>query len=177
MSIQFALKYAEEVGFSHAGIINMAKLELRSEVREMCSTDRCGRYNTCWTCPPACGSLETLRKQLYKYSSGIIVQSTGHLEDEFDVETMLETEQIHKRRFSTLADVLRAAGAEFLSLSAGTCTVCKKCAYPMPCRYPDKAISSMEAYGILVSQLCIDSNIGYYYGKGTITYSGCFLFN
>ena len=33
----------------------------------------------------------------------------------------------------------------------------------------------MEGYGLLISDVCKDNNIDYYYGKGTITYTGMFL--
>ena len=39
-----------------------------------------------------------------------------------------------------------------------------------------EAISSVEAYGILVSELCQKNNVDYYYGPNTLTYVGCVLF-
>ena len=33
----------------------------------------------------------------------------------------------------------------------------------------------MEAYGLLVSQVCKDNDLGYYYGKDTVTYTGLML--
>ena len=33
----------------------------------------------------------------------------------------------------------------------------------------------MEGYGLLVSQVCRDNGIEYYYGKNTVTYTGLFL--
>ena len=63
-------------------------------------------------------------------------------------------------------------------LGAGACTICKECTYPdEPCRFPDKMISSMEAYGIVVSDICSANNIPYYYGPNTLTYVGCVLMN
>ena len=41
---------------------------------------------------------------------------------------------------------------------------------------PDKRISSMEAYGMLVMQVCKDSGVGYYYGPDHLAYTSCFLF-
>ncbi len=176
MDVQFALGCAERIGFSHFGPVNTKKLELFPEVREMCTANKCGKFNTCWTCPPACGTLTQLQEQVHRYTAGILVQTTGALEDDFDVEAMLKTEKVQKKRFSKLAEMLRAIDADCLPLSAGSCEYCASCAYPDPCRFPEKAICSMEAYGIFVSQLCADSGIDYYYGKRTITYSGCILF-
>ena len=58
MTQQELLSMAEEVGFSHAGELNRAALEFLPQVREMCAADRCHNYGRCWTCPPACGTLE-----------------------------------------------------------------------------------------------------------------------
>ena len=33
----------------------------------------------------------------------------------------------------------------------------------------------MEAYGLVVSQVCQDSGLPYYYGPRTITYTACVL--
>ena len=33
----------------------------------------------------------------------------------------------------------------------------------------------MEAYGMLVLEVCKDNHLGYYYGPNTIAYTGCFL--
>ena len=53
---------------------------------------------------------------------------------------------------------------------------CKICTYPDdPCRFPDKKSSSMEALGMVVSEVCADNGISYYYGPGTLTYVGCVL--
>ncbi len=52
-------------------------------------------------------------------------------------------------------------------LGSGSCRLCTPCAYPKPCRYPDKMIYSMESVGIDVVSLC--KVLGYdlqWYQKG-----------
>ena len=72
---------------------------------------------------------------------------------------------------------MRARYADVLPLGAGCCHVCKECTYPdAPCRFPEQALSSMEAYGLLVSQSCTDCGLRYNYGPNIIAYTGCFLF-
>lgn len=93
-----------------------------------------------------------------------------------DVETMMETEAEHKKHFFALEEQLRAKYPTMLPIGAGCCTRCKECTYPdNPCRFPDKTFASMEAYGMLVTQVCQDNNLTYYYGPCTITYTSCFL--
>lgn len=176
MTVTELLALAKECGFSHAGELNMAALEFRPEVRDMCAADKCRSYGKNWCCPPHCGSLEDMAARTGGFSRGILVQSTGLLEDEFDFETMAETEKEHKRRFERLTAALRKRGIRCLPMGAGACTVCQSCTCPdEPCRFPERAMPSMEACGLLVGQVCKDSGLGYYYGRGTMTYTACVL--
>lgn len=144
----------------------------------MCSADRCGRYDKSWSCPPACGTLEECAERMRRYEAGVLVQTTAQLADDFDYESMQQAMKRHKRRFETLARQARLLYPDCLPLTAGSCTLCRSCTWPdRPCRFPDKRLSSMEAYGLLVSRVCLDSGLPYYYGPGTLTYSACILFH
>ena len=167
---------AEGAGFSHAGILDASTLWVRQEVRDMCRADKCHLYNRSWMCPPACGSLEENREKILKYRFGIIVQTTGELEDDYDVETMMEAGSQQKKRFFSFRRELLAEYPELLALSSGGCELCEKCSYPdAPCRFPKDAMPSMEAFGLVVSDVCTSNGVGYYYGPKTITYTGCYL--
>ena len=64
-------------------------IELKPEVRQMCASDSCHKYNKCWSCPPGCGTLEECEKRVRKYKLGILVQTVGQLEDSMDGEGMM----------------------------------------------------------------------------------------
>ena len=156
MDLQTLIKDAKErFGFEEAGALNVEALEFLPEVRQMCAADRCRSFNRNWSCPPGCGTLEEIAERVKPYTRGILVQSIGQLEDEFDV---------------------RSKEPDCIPMAAGTCQVCEKCTYPdAPCRFPEKSIPSMEAYGLFVSKVCIQSGMKYNYGKNTIAYSSCIL--
>ena len=173
MDYQIAAKAAAEAGFTHTAPLDPATIVLKEEVRQMCAA--CGRYENCWSCPPGCGCLEECRERVAAFRQGILVQTVGVLEDEFDGEGMMETEALHKANFQKLRQTLK--GENILALGAGSCTVCKKCTYPdESCRFPEKRISSMEAYGMVVTEVCRANGMTYHYGKNTITYTSCVLF-
>lgn len=170
------LKQAEACGFDHTGPLCCSSLRFYPEVREMCAADKCKNYGRSWSCPPACGTLEEIAEKASGYQHGILVQSTGQLEDDFDFEAILATEQLHKQRFYALVEQARQQFPHCLPMASGACTQCSSCSYPdAPCRNPDRAIPSMEAYGLLVSEVCEKSNLRYYYGPGTITFTVCIL--
>lgn len=163
-------------GFDHAGELNVKALYFDPEIRKMCAADKCRNYGRCWTCPPYCGELDEITAKAAKYTRGILVQSTAQMEDDYDVEAIEEAANLQKKRFMALVESLREKYPDCLPMAAGGCTVCEKCACPdEPCRFPDKAIPSMEAYGLWVSKVCEDSGMKYYYGPKTITYSSCVL--
>ena len=82
------------------------------------------------------------------------------------------------RRFADFARQMRRLHPGCLPLTAGSCTLCARCTYPdRPCRYPTKRLSSMEAYGLFVSDICTRSGLAYNYGPRTMTYTSCVLYN
>ncbi|MDO4308645.1 MAG: DUF2284 domain-containing protein [Eubacteriales bacterium] len=169
-------KLGKEAGFSKILPLDVGTIELMPDVRRMCESNACKMYGKNWSCPPGCGTLEECEQKVRRYRRGILVQTIGKLEDEFDGEGMMETEEKHKKSFVRLHDMLISEFPEMLSLGAGCCTRCGTCSYPdAPCRFPEKKFSSMEAYGMLVTQVCQDNGMTYYYGRGTIAYTGCFL--
>ena len=109
MDLQTLIKDAKErFGFEEAGALNVEALEFLPEVRQRCAADRCRSFNRNWSCPPGCGTLEEIAERVKPYTRGILVQSIGQLEDEFDVETMMETEHTQKARFAQLVEYVRS---------------------------------------------------------------------
>ena len=167
---------ALECGFSHVGDLNADLIVLRPEVRSACAENKCQAYGKNWVCPPACGTLEECGERIHKYKKGLIVQTTGELEDSFDLEGMEELAENHSKAFDRFADLLREQYPDALVLGDGACKRCKSCTYPdEPCRFPARQSSAMEAYGMVVSEVCKQNDIPYYYGPGTLTYVGCVL--
>ena len=165
-----------QAGFTHTGKLSTDAIELKEEVREMCAANSCGVYGKCWSCPPGCGSLTELREKISSYKEGILVQTVGELEDEFDGEGMMETEARHRENLLRLRKLIMDEYPGALILGAGRCNVCKECTFPdAPCRFPESRLSSMEAYGMLVLEVCQKSGMQYYYGKEKIAYTGCVL--
>ena len=176
LDLKSLMDEALSAGFSQVGELNCGALEFMPEVRDMCAADRCHSYGKNWTCPPACGTVEEASIKASNYSRGLLVQTIGKLEDDFDWETIESTGENHKKNFADFAETLRVRYPDMLPMGAGACTICEKCTYPdAPCRFPNRALSSMEAYGLFVSKVCTLSGVPYNNGKQTITYTSCFL--
>lgn len=170
------IQEAQKLGFDTATSFDPRILEARQDIRDMCNADKCMIFGKNWGCPPHCGSVEECQQKMHAYKHGILLQTTGHMTKAIDSKCYRETERRHLAAFYALADLVREAHPKALCLGAGGCRICKKCAWPGPCRFPEKAMSSMEGYGLFVTQVCRDVGVRYYYGEKTITYSACILY-
>ena len=75
-----------------------------------------------------------------------------------------------------LTDRLRPEFPDMLPMGTGGCTMCESCTYPdAPCRFPDRRMPSMEAYGLVVSDECKKNGLPYYYGPNTMTFTACVM--
>ena len=167
---------AKEAGLTYASPLAMDALEFKEEVREMCSADRCKSFGKSWSCPPAVGSVERARERAGSYHRGIIVQTAGTLADSFDMDGTADIMHRHKKSFDTLVRQIRHFYPDCLPMGAGACRLCRSCTYPdRPCRHPDRMVSSMEAYGLLVSDVAIKSGLRYNYGENTMCFTSCVL--
>ena len=167
---------AEASGFTAWAPLDIGTIRPRQEVRDVCALNTCGKYGTSWCCPPGCGTLDECLREMHRYSFGILVQTCGEIEDSFDIETMREIEARQNRHFFSMYRELRKSGTDVLAVGSGGCTVCETCTYPdAPCRFPDKKAASMEAYGILVLEVCKANGLRYYYGTDRMSYTSCFL--
>ncbi|MGI6221428.1 MAG: DUF2284 domain-containing protein [Coriobacteriales bacterium] len=174
--LQRVIELAKTHGFEFVATTTADRLQVREEVRAMCAADSCHAYGRNWACPPAIGGLDEFQAKIDSFSDVVVVETVMELEDKFDFETMMEAEQLHKQRLEAFADEVRGIVDECMPLGAGTCTLCQECTYPhAPCRFPERQIVSMEAAGLVVSDVCNAADIAYNHGSDHICYVSCIL--
>ncbi|MBR6935654.1 MAG: DUF2284 domain-containing protein [Clostridia bacterium] len=168
------------LGAYRASVINISGVETDRVFREMCAKNVCGNYGRCWTCPPDVGEIDDLIAELRSYEYILVYQTVTALEDSFDFEGMMAAGAFHNK----LTESVRAklSGEKFsrsLFLCAGGCRICEVCAKKTdePCRFPDKAMASLEAYGVNVSKLAAAAGMKYINGQDTVTYFSAVLFD
>ena len=176
MTVQYWIDEALRLGFAEATALSTAALHSREDVRAACAEDKCRAYGKNWTCPPHCGTPEECETKMRGFQNGILLQTVGHTRKAIDTRAYRETEQRHLQLFHALSREIRAKHPDALCLGSGGCRICEKCAWPDPCRFPDLACSSMEGYGLFVTEVCRANGLPYHHGDGTITYTACILF-
>ena len=170
------IETAKELGFDEVCPLDPKLLRAREDVRSMCAEDRCGAYGKNWTCPPACGTVAECQARMHAYEQGMLLQTVGHMKKTIDSRCYRETERRHTEQFRAFAEAVRQIYPNALCLGAGGCRVCARCAYPEACRFPEKALSSMEGYGLFVTEVCRTAGAAYHHGDMTVTYTACVLF-
>ncbi len=164
-----------EFGAFNAGCIDVADITFDPELRRACEVNYCGNYGKNHACPPGIGAASELIDRAKKYKRILVFQTVTPLEDSYDFEGMMAA----KIKHSEIADRVDALfDIPHLQLTAGGCSVCERCAgYDgEPCRYPDRATASLEAYCINVSKLAGKCGMKYINGQDTVTYFAGFLY-
>lgn len=179
MDTQVLMDICLEEGAARAAVIEVAKIPFDKGLRAYCAANACGSYGKNWACPPGVGEPDEVIARARQYRYALVFQAVGQMEDSFDFEGM----EAAGRRFGETAERIRSRVADqipgYLLLTAGGCSVCPVCAKveDKPCRFPDKAISSLEAYCIQVSRLAAACGMPYHNGPNTVTNFGAFLFH
>jgi predicted metal-binding protein len=173
MNAETVIKAALAGRAHETGTIETSGLVFSPALYKTCETNTCGNYNKCWSCPPAVGTLEEQREKILRWKYALVFTTKYDLEDSFDFEGMQEAGKIH----GDLTMDMRKQFDAYPVYGAGGCRVCPTCSYPEPCRFPNRAISAVEAAGINVTALSRIANLKYNNGPDTVTYFSMILFN
>ena len=173
------IKAALDAGAAKAEIIAVDQIITSAEFREACRKNLCGKWGKCWMCPPDVGEIEPLMAEIRKYKHALWYQTIGELEDSFDIEGMGEARKKHTRMSYEVEKNAETLVGKHLHLTCGGCGLCERCTRldDQPCRFPDKAMASLEAYGVDVYQTTKSTSLKYINGQDTVTYFSALLFD
>ena len=174
----YVVELALAEGATHARARETAGLRVEEAVRQNCLINACGKSGRSWTCPPHVGELEALGARILDYPQGVVVQTITPVEDSWDFEGMEAAIHAHNRIMRAVADQLAARHPDLvvLAFGAGGCDACESCTCPgAPCRFPGRAMSSVEAQGLDINALVKSVGLSYINGANTVSYVGMVL--
>lgn len=164
-------KYINASAVFDSRIIDSSEIPFSEEVVKYCEMNSCGMYGKLWTCPPGVGKLKDNERKIKSYPKALVISFRYDIEDCFDSEGMAQAGKNAKKQFSDIVGKMKSDGEDILPLGCEGCGLCEKCTYPdSPCRFPEKAIPSVEAVGIDVVSLTKNIGMKYNNGKNTVTY-------
>ena len=178
MTTEELLAVIISLGADKAGAVPVDEIDFEPSFRSLCESNACGMYGRSWMCLPHVGKVEDLICQARTYRTALVYQIVDTLEDSYDFEGMMAAGERMNRLAAAVRRKFTDLGLEdCLFLGAGGCRVCSRCAKQddEPCRHPDLALSSLEAYGINVSVLAPQAGMKYINGVNTVTYFGAVL--
>ncbi|MHC1787769.1 MAG: DUF2284 domain-containing protein [Christensenellales bacterium] len=167
-------------GARKAAVIPGDRIVLSPTFRDLCAANSCGNFGRFWVCPPDVGDIETLMAQVRAWPRALLYQTVAKLQDSFDFEGMMAAGRAHQALSQRLGERLRPRlPGGFLHLTCGGCHLCEACTKGegLPCRYPYRALSSLEAYGIDVYGTAKGTDLQYINGPDTVTYFGLLCFH
>lgn len=160
--VQYAWLPAKELTFSE-------------KVREICK-EECPRYGTSWSCPPAVGTVAECQERCGTYSGAFVFTTIAEVADTANLEETLATRGEHEAVTKQIRKILQTKFDRVLALSADSCEICEKCAYPDgPCRHPEHMVPCIEGYGIVVAEFARKAGIEFMNGAGIVTWFGMVL--
>ena len=166
-------------GINQVDFFDTNILTFENEIRCICESNGCGRYNRAWNCPPVCGTIEELEAVCRHYAKGILLNIVRSLTDSFDLEGMMAGGRDLCRLLvliDNIAQDLRMK--DYRIFGSGGCYGCENCSYPdKPCQHPYKLFTPIEACGINVMQTSVQAGFKYINGQNTVTFFGMILFN
>ena len=168
------LRIVQACGAQRAVTVRREDILCDAVFRDICAGNACGNYSRCWMCPPHIGPIDQLMADVQAHTCGVMYQNVYEIEDSFDIEGMFEAGAQHHACSSRIHEKLQG---DELHLTAGGCGVCESCAQRTgeKCRFPDKAISSLEGYGVNVHATAENVGLKYINGQNTVTYFGMIL--
>lgn len=175
MTEQKLLEAALDLGFANAALIDTKDIVFEPAFRPLCAENVCGKYGVNYTCPPACGTVEEMRKRVLRYRRAIVLQSMWNINDPLDDEEIKPAKGQHNRWTRRLID---QAGGEGLMIGASGCGLCSPCMMELgePCRFPSLCFSCMSAYCIFVQELAGKCGMEYDCGNGIVAFFSMYCF-
>ncbi len=171
------LQELEKMGFDRTAEIAVSEIAFEPSLIDLCKMNTCGNYGKNYTCPPLVGEPQELIRRAKTYQTAVVFQKIYPLEDSFDIEGMDAARRRFRSALEDVQAVCQTRLTDYLLLGAGGCSCCDCCAAQTdePCRFPEKAIPSLEAYAINVSSLAAACGMRYINGANTVTYFGAVL--
>ena len=173
MTNEQIIQYAVDEGFASAEIVDTCDIVFDPTFRPYCEENLCGQYGANYSCPPDCGSPEAMKQRILAHKKALVLQTIWEISDYSDMTLIKPAKASHNASEIRLVKRLRAEGCDGFIVGASGCALCSPCAQTLgePCRFPERACSSMEGYGLFVTQVCRANGVEYHYGEKTITYT------
>jgi predicted metal-binding protein len=110
----------------------------------------CSQFGTNWSCPPATPDFSQARAIISEYSIALLLVGTQKCTNFYINNSKKRSEQVRYWKGTvSLERLLFLHGYDkAFSLVSGSCSLCRKCAYPEACRFPTEKRPTIESLAV-----------------------------
>jgi len=146
---QRLLAKGEDYGLTAIFPFSIDKIEVAEWVRLKCHYG-CSRFGSNWTCPPATPGPDKVRAILAEYDTALLLVGTKNCTDFYLDNGRKRISQVRcwKGTISLERMLFLKGYYKAFSLIGECCALCKQCAYPQGCRFPQEKRPSVESFSI-----------------------------
>ena len=148
------LNLAITEGF-YAAMLTPEQVPVDAKFRKYCEENLCGKYGANYSCPPDCGTPESLHQAILDQEKVLIVQTIWDIKGYEDKETIQKAKKTHNKMILSLKSKMDKLGCIGFCSGYNGCPLCTPCnkVDNRPCAHPNLQISCMSAYCIDVAEL------------------------
>ena len=151
-------------------------LTLTPEVKTLCDQDA-AIYGERRKVPPAPDSYAKCEAEIRKYDHAFLFDAVYEVSDAYDLERCEEARREHAALVESIRSEFSRRFGKTMALSI-SCDLCDDCPCPKkPCLHKDRAIYSMDSYGVRIMKTLVDRDIMYDYGISAAIYFSLILFD
>lgn len=120
----------------------------------------CNRYNTSWCCPPATPDTDEAKKILSEYTEALLLVGRQERLEFYRNNARKRVKQVRIWKGTVALERMLFLEGYYkaFSLVSEYCSLCKECAYPEPCKFPQEKRPSVESFSINMMETL--TNIG-----------------
>lgn len=110
----------------------------------------CNRYNTSWCCPPATPDTDEAKKILGEYREALLLVGRQERPEFYRNNARKRVKQVRIWKGAVALERMLFLEGYYkaFSLVSECCSLCKECAYPEPCKFPQEKRPSVESFSI-----------------------------
>lgn len=144
-----------------AAVLPTGAVPVNGKFRKFCEENLCGKYNTSYSCPPDCGTVEEVHQRLLSEAQALVLEMIYEIDNIENAAATMGSEKDLNVVMARIMDKMRSAGLDGFCLGYGGCTLCVPCkqAEGTPCPFPERRISCMSAYCIDVAALAKECSL------------------
>lgn len=128
---------------------NVEKIAVAEWVHLKCRYG-CNNYNTNWCCPPATPKPDKVRKIISEYDTALLLVGSKRCADFYRNARRKRGMQVKCWKGTICLERMLFLEGYYkaFSLVGECCALCKTCAYPEACRFPQEKRPSVESFSI-----------------------------